>query len=72
MANGNCRSMKSDIEGKMTSEVNGLDDTTAATANELKATSTRRALLIYFNLSHELTYEEYRSIGPYLETEERR
>jgi hypothetical protein len=34
--------MKSEIAGKMTSDVKGFDDVTAAVANELNATSTRR------------------------------
>ena len=39
MARGNCRSMNSEIAGKMRSAVSGLDDTIAAVVNELKATS---------------------------------
>ena len=40
MANGNCKSMKSDIEGNILSEVRGASEVRAATAKELKATST--------------------------------
>ena len=39
MISGTCRSMNNEIAGKMTSAVNGLDDTTAAVPNEAKATS---------------------------------
>jgi hypothetical protein len=38
IANGNCNNIKSEIAGKMTSEVRGLLDVAAATTNELKAT----------------------------------
>jgi hypothetical protein len=41
IANGNWRSIKSDMAGKITAEVNVLVPTAAATANELKATRTR-------------------------------
>ena len=40
IAKGNCKSMKRDIAGKITSEVKGLEDVAAATAKELKATNT--------------------------------
>ena len=40
MARGNCKSKNNDIAGNILSEVNGCDDVAAATAKELKATST--------------------------------
>ena len=39
ISRGNCKSMNSDIEGKIKSEVRGLDDTTATVAKELNATT---------------------------------
>lgn len=39
MARGNCSSMNNEIAGNMMSEVRGFDDTAAAVAKELKATS---------------------------------
>ena len=36
---GNCKSINKDIEGKIKSEVRGLEDTMAAVAKELNATS---------------------------------
>jgi hypothetical protein len=38
VAKGNWRSMKSEILGNITSEVNGIDEVQAAVAKELKAT----------------------------------
>jgi hypothetical protein len=40
MASGNCSNMKREMEGKMTSAVNGFEEVVAATAKELKATRT--------------------------------
>ena len=39
ISRGNCKSIKSDIAGKIKSEVRGLDDTTATVAKELNATT---------------------------------
>jgi len=38
MARGNCRSMNSEMAGKMMSEVRGVEETNAAVAKELNAT----------------------------------
>lgn len=40
MASGNCKSMKREIEGKISSGVRGESEVRAATAKELNATST--------------------------------
>ena len=40
IANGNCKSMKRDIAGKILSDVKGDEDVKAAVANELNATKT--------------------------------
>ena len=40
MARGNCKSKNKEIAGNILSEVKGCDDVAAATAKELKATST--------------------------------
>ena len=40
MASGNWRSMKSEMEGKILSEVSGASEVSAAVAKELNATST--------------------------------
>lgn len=45
MASGKLRSIKREMEGKILSEVSGVSEVTAATANELNATSTTRALV---------------------------
>lgn len=50
IARGNCNSMKSEIAGKMTSEVRGLLDVAAATTKELNATKSGtkvQRLLLY-------------------------
>jgi hypothetical protein len=39
ISRGNCRSINNDIAGKIKSEVRGLEDTAAAVAKELNATS---------------------------------
>ena len=39
ISRGNCKSINKDIEGKIKSEVRGLEDTMAAVAKELNATS---------------------------------
>ena len=44
IASGNWRSMKSEIEGKILSDVKGVSDVSAAVAKELKATRTRRCV----------------------------
>lgn len=40
MASGKLRSMKSEMDGKILSEVSGMSETVEATAKELKATNT--------------------------------
>ena len=39
ISRGNCKSINSDIAGKIKSEVRGLEDTTATVAKELNATT---------------------------------
>ena len=39
VSRGNCKSINNDIAGKIKSEVRGLEDTAAAVAKELNATS---------------------------------
>ena len=39
ISRGNCKSINNDIEGKIRSEVRGLEDTMAAVAKELNATT---------------------------------
>ena len=39
ISRGNCKSINSDIEGKIKSEVRGLEETTATVAKELNATT---------------------------------
>ncbi len=45
MANGNWRSMNREIAGKILSEVRGVSEVNAATANELNATSTTQHII---------------------------
>ena len=69
MARGNCRSMKREIAGKMTSDVKGVVEVTAATAKELKATKT--IILLSVAIRRPLkskTYGVYRSTKTYLVT----
>ena len=39
ISKGNCKSINSDIEGKIKSEVRGFEDTAATVAKELNATT---------------------------------
>ena len=61
--------MKREIAGKMTSDVKGVVEVTAATAKELKATKTKIFLSVAIpRLWKSKTYEVYRSTKTYLVT----
>lgn len=61
--------MKREIAGKMMSDVKGVEDVTAATAKELKATRTDANYMdIKFTPGDDETHVEYQSIMPYSRT----
>ena len=60
IAKGNCKSMNKEMDGKITSEVKGTGEETAATAKELKATKTVIFILLILLLlnTKRKAYEE--------------
>lgn len=61
--------MKREIAGKMMSDVKGVEDFTAATAKELKATRTDAKYMdIKFTPGDDETHVESQSIMPYSRT----
>lgn len=61
--------MKREIAGKMMSDVKGVEDVTAATAKELKATRTDAKYMdITFTPGDDETHVESQSIMPYSRT----